>query len=85
MNAMPCWRSFAEVIHEVCDGLPAVEKAAELRPDIVLLDVGMPILNGIEAAKGIRNTPVSRIIFVPQDGDPDVRIAALATGADVGL
>jgi len=72
-----------QVICEVCDGLQAVEKTAELRPDIVLLDVGMPILNGIEAAKRIRHTcRGSRIIFVTQDGDPDVRISALATGAN---
>ena len=68
---------------EVCDGLQAVEKAAELRPDIVLLDIGMPILNGIEAAKRIRQgSPTSRIIFVTQDNDQDVRMAALATGAE---
>src|SRR6516162_3924544 len=59
------WRSEWQVICEVCDGLQAVEKAAELRPDVVLLDIGMPTLNGIEAAKRIRQgSPGSRIIFV---------------------
>jgi len=72
-----------QVSGEACDGLQAVEKAAELRPDIVLLDIGMPILNGIEAAKRIRQgSPTSRIIFVTQDNDQDVRMAALATGAE---
>jgi len=80
------WRSEWQVICEVCDGLQAVEKAAELRPDVVLLDIGMPTLNGIEAAKRIRQgSPGSRIIFVTQDNDEDVRMAALATGAEAYL
>ena len=71
---------------EVCDGLQAVEKAIELHPDIVLLDIGMPVLNGIEAAKRIRQAcPGSRIIFVTQDNDEDVRMSALATGAQAYL
>jgi|SRR5215469_14504341 len=68
---------------EACDGQEAVQKAIEVRPDVVLLDVGMPILNGIEAAKQIRKSvPRSRIIFVTTNGDRDVKAAALATGAD---
>src|SRR5215469_13577364 len=71
---------------EACDGLQAVEKATELCPDIVLLHIGMPILNGIEAAKRIRQaSPTSRIIFVTQDNDVDVRLSALATGAQAYL
>ena len=67
---------------EACDGLEAAHKAAELQPDIVLLDIGMPVLNGLEAAKQIRvATPSSSIIFVTQNGDGDVKTAALATGA----
>lgn len=71
---------------EACDGQEAVQKATELHPDIVLLDIGMPILNGIEAAKQIRRSaPSSRIIFVTTNGDADVKAAALATGADAYL
>jgi DNA-binding NarL/FixJ family response regulator len=73
-------------IVEACDGLEAVHKATELRPDIVVLDIAMPILNGIEAAQKIRETsPHSRIIFVTTDGDADVKAAALATGAQAYL
>jgi CheY-like chemotaxis protein len=68
---------------EACDGQEAVQKAIEHRPDVVLLDIGMPILNGIEAAKQIRKSvPSSRIIFVTTNGDGDLKAAALATGAD---
>jgi len=71
---------------EACDGLEAVHKATELRPDIVLLDIQMPILNGIEAAQKIRGaSPHSRIIFVTMDADADVKAAALATGAQAYL
>ena len=47
-------RTEFRVICEVSDGLEAVRKAEELHPDVVLLDVGLPMLNGIEAARRIR-------------------------------
>ena len=71
-----------QVICEVCDGLQAVEKTAELRPDIVLLDVGMPILNGIEAARRMHEiVPEAKILFVTSNVDKDVADAALKNGA----
>jgi DNA-binding NarL/FixJ family response regulator len=70
------------IIAEASDGLEAIEKAATLHPDVVLLDIGLPLLNGIEAAKKIRQTcPESKIIFLTQEQDGEVRCAALATGA----
>ena len=67
---------------EVGDGLQAIEKAAELGPDLVVLDIGMPVLNGIEAAQRIRQvSPGSRIVFLTQNDDREIRSAALATGA----
>jgi len=75
----PTWK----VIAEAGDGLEAVQKTAKLRPDIVLLDVAMPILNGIEAANRIKQTsPASKIIFLTQDMDSEVRAAAFASGAE---
>lgn len=79
LQARPEWK----VIGEACDGLEAVQRTTELQPDIVLLDIGMPLLNGIEAAKRIRqDSPSSRIIFVTQENDADIRTEALATGAE---
>jgi len=70
------------VVAEVGDGLEAVQKAKELRPDLVLLDIGLPSLNGLEAAKGIRQVaPDARIIFVSQSSDGAIVRAALSTGA----
>ena len=78
LQARPEWL----VIGEAIDGLQAVQKASELQPDIVLLDIGMPSLNGIEAAKIIRHRcPKSKILFVTQNGDADVRNEAMRTGA----
>ena len=71
-----------QVVGEGADGLEAVQKASELKPDLILLDIGLPGLNGIEAAKQIRQlVPDTRILFVTLNSDPDVARAALDTGA----
>jgi DNA-binding NarL/FixJ family response regulator len=72
-----------EVICEVANGLEAVEKAREFQPELVLLDIGLPGLNGIEAARQIRHLcPKSKILFVTQESSADVVQAALDTGAE---
>jgi DNA-binding NarL/FixJ family response regulator len=59
------------------------ELCSQLKPDIVLLDVGMPLLNGIDAAIQIRkDSPSAKVVFVTQDDDADIKNAALATGAE---
>ena len=71
-----------QVIGEVSDGLEAVQKAEELKPDLILLDIGLPSLNGIEAARCIRKlSPNSKIIFVSQESSTDVLQTALDLGA----
>jgi DNA-binding NarL/FixJ family response regulator len=71
-----------EVVGAVCDGQAAVDAGAKLRPDITVLDVSMPILNGIEAAKRLRQTnPDAKIVFLTVAKDPDICRAALETGA----
>jgi DNA-binding NarL/FixJ family response regulator len=71
-----------QVIGEVSDGLEAVQKAEVLKPDLILLDIGLPTLNGIEAARQIRKlAPESKIIFVTQESSADVVQTALNLGA----
>ena len=71
-----------QVIGEVSDGLEAVQKAQELQPDLILLDIGLPTLNGIEAARRIREvSPMSKILFVSENRSPDIAEEALGTGA----
>jgi len=70
-----------QVIGEASDGLEAVEKAQKLQPDLILLDVGLPNINGIEAARRIRLLcPQSKILFVSQETLPDIVQGALAAG-----
>jgi DNA-binding NarL/FixJ family response regulator len=64
------------------DGLEAVRKADELMPDLILLDIGLPSLDGIKVAVRVFQVfPGVRIIFVTQHSDPDIVQAALGTGA----
>jgi DNA-binding NarL/FixJ family response regulator len=71
-----------QIIGEISDGLKAVHKAEELQPDLILLDIGLPTLNGIEAALRIRNlSPKSKILLVSQESAADVVQEALALGA----
>jgi len=70
------------VVGEASDGIEAIEKAATLSPDVVLLDIGMPRLNGIEAARQIKKAcPESKIIFLTQEDSSDIESVALDTGA----
>jgi len=71
-----------QVICEVSDGLEAVWKSEELQPDLILLDIGLPTLNGIEASRRIRRVaPKSRILILTQEFSPDVVQEALSLGA----
>jgi DNA-binding NarL/FixJ family response regulator len=71
-----------QVIAEALDGPEAIQKAEELKPDLVVLDIGLPKLNGIEAARRIRQLfPSSKIVFLSLYNSPDVVQAALSTGA----
>ncbi len=87
-----CWQSFVftklqeqpdlAIIGQVSDGLQAVQGFQELQPDLVLLDIGLPTLNGIQVALRIREVaPRSRILFVSANRSPDIAEKALSTGA----
>jgi DNA-binding NarL/FixJ family response regulator len=68
-------------ICEAVDGLEAVEKAEELNPHLILLDVGLPKLNGILAARQIRKVaPNSKILFLSQETSSEVVLEAIHIG-----
>jgi DNA-binding NarL/FixJ family response regulator len=70
-----------QILCEASDGLEAVKIAAELQPDLVVLDIGLPGLHGIEAARRIRElSPDSKVLFVSQESSADVVQEALTAG-----
>lgn len=74
-------RTAFQIICEASDGLEAVEKSRELQPDLILLDIGLPTLNGIEAAEQIRKvSPRSKIVFLSENIVPEVVREALRVG-----
>lgn len=71
-----------QIVSETSDGLDAVRRAKELHPDLILMDIGLPGLNGIEAARRIRElAPRSRIVFLSQGGSTEIVEEALRSGA----
>lgn len=71
-----------QICGEAVDGVDAVEQCKSLQPDIVVLDVSMPRLNGLEAARLIRREkPDSQIVIITQHDSPQIRSAALEAGA----
>lgn len=75
-------REAFQVIEEVSDGLDAVQKAQELQPDLILLDIGLPKLNGLEAGRRIRTvSPNSKILYLSQESSSEVVQEALGLGA----
>jgi DNA-binding NarL/FixJ family response regulator len=71
-----------EIVGEAAEGKEALKKVGELRPDIVLLDISLPDISGIEVAPGIRKvSPESRIIFVSQHISIPLAKDALRGGA----
>lgn len=72
-----------EVVGEASDGLQAVLQAQQLQPDLILLDIGLPALNGIQAARQIRKlSPNSKILFFTQNCSHKIAQGALRTGAN---
>jgi DNA-binding NarL/FixJ family response regulator len=71
-----------EICGEAVDGVNAVEQCKAIQPDIVVLDVSMPRLNGLEAARMIRKENLaSQIVIITQHDSPQIRTAALEAGA----
>jgi DNA-binding NarL/FixJ family response regulator len=71
-----------EVVGEASDGVEAVEKAKHLNPDVMVLDVTMPRMNGLEACRVLRRqVPQLEILFVTQHDSPQMMREALDVGA----
>ena len=71
-----------EVVGAVTDGQAALDAATQLQPEVVVLDLSMPVLNGIEAARRMLEVrPSTRIVFLTVEKDPDACRAALEAGA----
>lgn len=74
--------SVFEVVGEAEDGVEAIEKGLELEPDLILLDIGLPKLSGIEVARCMgAMLPRTKIVFVTQNGDRDLMAQCLSHGA----
>src|SRR5262245_13185244 len=71
-----------QIVGEAADGFEAVQKAHALSPDLILLDIGLPVLNGIQAGRRILSqNPDAKILFVSEHRSRDIVEAALASGA----
>jgi DNA-binding NarL/FixJ family response regulator len=75
------WEAGLRIIGEASDGLEAVQKIEELQPDLILLDIGLPGLNGLEVARRVgKLAPSARILFVSQESSIDVVQECLRLG-----
>ncbi len=71
-----------DVIGTAIDGRQALEAAMELKPDVLVLDISMPVMNGIETARCLQELGVkTRIVFLKVHDDPDYAREALEAGA----
>ena len=75
-----------EIVATVADGRALLETAPELKPDVIVADIGMPYLNGLAAGQRLRQTmPKTKIIYVTMNGDGDLASEALRSGASAYL
>ena len=70
------------VVGVVSDGRALIDETIKLRPDAIVVDVGMPLLNGLDAARRIKErTPSTKLVFLTMQDDPNLAAAALELGA----
>ena len=77
LAARPDW----EVCGEAVDGREAIEKTKLLRPDILLLDITMPNISGLDVARAVsRDIPATQVLILSQHAETDMRAHALEAG-----
>jgi DNA-binding NarL/FixJ family response regulator len=75
-----------EIVGMVSDGRALLEEAPNLKPDVIVVDVGMPLLNGLEAGLRLKEMmPSAKIIFLTMNDDPDLAVNAMRSGASAYL
>ena len=75
-----------DIVGTVTDGRALVTEAAKLKPDVVVVDVSMPLLNGIDAARQLKElVPETRIVFLTMNEDPELAAEAFRVGASAYL
>jgi DNA-binding NarL/FixJ family response regulator len=75
-----------DVIGTVNDGRTMISVAVELKPDVILLDIGMPILNGLDAGQQVKQVlPCVKLIYITMSSDPELAAEAFARGASAYL
>lgn len=71
-----------ELVGEAEDGMEAISRAQQLKPDVVLMDIGLPKLNGLDAARRIYGLfPAAKVIFITQENEVDIVQEAFSVGA----
>jgi DNA-binding NarL/FixJ family response regulator len=71
-----------EVVGIVADGRALVEAAPQLKPDVIVVDIGMPLMNGLEAGLRLKDLmPTTKLIFLTMNEDPDLAVEAMRRGA----
>ena len=75
-----------EVVGAVSDGRALLKEAPALRPDVVVADIGMPLLNGLEAGRQLKEIlPTVKLVFLTMNEDPDLAVEAMRAGASAYL
>jgi len=71
-----------EIVGTVSDGRALMEMASQLNPDVIVADIGMPLMNGLEAGLRLKQQmPTTKIIFLTMNDDPDLAVEAMRSGA----
>ena len=71
-----------EIVGTVSDGIALLEAAPQVKPDVIVIDIGMPLLNGLEAALRLKKQmPAVKMIFLTMNEDPDLAVDAMRSGA----